>query len=228
MPARTAARSLPRRVLDPPSLPRDTFHELANRLSMLRLTAHVEGRERSGRAAAPLREIEELAAQCGALLAATRSLVGFRPGSRQRVAPVTILDGLAGALADRCSDRVSLRVVRSRGLPDVRVDAELLHHLLIALAYGALEAVRPRGRVRLSARKAGGRVALVLEDDAEPIDLAIADGAPPRAGRALGLRLATALLARSGARVALAPLRRGNRIELLLPAAAGRSVRRPA
>ncbi len=128
-------------------------------------------------------------------------------------------------LADRPRDRVRVRVPRPRGLPDVRVDAELLHHVLLALCLGALEAVRPRGEVRLSARKSGASVALVLEDDAEPIDFEAAEGEAPRSGRALLLRLAVVLLARSGGRVAVARRRRGNRIELQLRAAAGRSVR---
>jgi C4-dicarboxylate-specific signal transduction histidine kinase len=215
-------------VLDSPSLARDAFHELANRLAMVRLTAHIEGRGNRGPAGTPLREIEELAAQSGALLAATRALVGRRPPSRIRVSPVSILDGVADVLADRPPDRVSIRAPRPRGLPDVRVDAELLHHLLLSLALGALEAVGPRGKLELKARKSGRNVVLILEDDAEPIDLEAPEGEAPRGGRALGLRLAAVLLARSGGRVMVAPRQRGNRIEIHLRAAAGVSVRRRA
>jgi C4-dicarboxylate-specific signal transduction histidine kinase len=204
------------------------FHELANRLAMVRLTAHVEGRERRGPAGAPLREIEAVAAQCGVLLASTRALVGRRASPRSRVSPATILDGLASVLGDRPPDRVSVRVRRPRGVPDVRVDAELLHHLLLFIAFGALEAVRPRGKVELFARKVGREVVLILEDDAEPIDLELGEGEAPRAGRALGLRLASVLLARSGGRVSVAPRKRGNRVEVRLRAAAGRSVRQRA
>jgi K+-sensing histidine kinase KdpD len=195
---------------------------------MVRLTAHVEGRETRGRAGAPLREIEEIAAQCGVLLAATRALVGRRASPRLRVSPAALLDGLAGVLADRPPDRVSVRVRRPRGVPDVRVDADLLHHLLLFLALGALEAARPKGKVELFARKAGREVILILEDDAEPIELEGGEGEAPRVGRALGLRLASVLLARSGGRVSVAPRKRGNRIEVRLRAAAGRSVRRRA
>jgi C4-dicarboxylate-specific signal transduction histidine kinase len=226
--SRTAARPLPKQVLDPPSLARDAFHELANRLAMMRLTAHVEGRAQRGSAGAPLREIEEVAAHCGVLLTATRALVGRRASPRLRVSPTTLLDGLAGVLSDRSPDRVSVRVRRPRGVPDVRVDAELLHQLLLSLALGALEASRPRGKVELFARKVGREVILVLEDDAEPIDLELGEGEAPRAGRALGLRLASVLLARSGGRLSVAPRKRGNRIEVRLRAAAGRSVRQRA
>jgi C4-dicarboxylate-specific signal transduction histidine kinase len=195
---------------------------------MVRLIAHVEGRELRGPAGAPLRGIEEIVAQCGVLLAATRALVGRRGAPRLRVSPATMLDGLAAILADRSPDRVSVRVPRPRGVPDVRVDAELLHHLLLLLSFGALEAARPRGKVELSARKAGREVILILEDDAEPIDFEVGGGEAPRVGRALGLRLASVLLARSGGRVSVVPRKRGNRIEVRLRAAAGRSVRRRA
>lgn len=226
--APAAARPLSKQVLDPPSLARDAFHELANRLAMVRLTAHVEGRERRGPEGAPLHGIEAMAAQCGVLLAATRALVGRRSSPRLRVSPATMLDGLADILADRPPDRVSVRVPRTRGVPDVRVDADLLHHLLLCLAFGALEASRPRGKVELFARKVGREVVLVLEDDAEPIDFEVGEGEAPRAGRALGLRLAAVLLARSGGRVSVVRRKRGNRIQVHLRAAAGRSVRRRA
>lgn len=222
------AAALRRQVLDPPSLIRDAFHELGNRLAMVRLTAHIESRGQPSPGGAPLREIEDLAAQCGALLALTRALVGRRPSTRLRVSPAAILDGLEGVLADRPRDHVNVRVTRPRGLPDVRVDAELLHHILLYLALGALEAVRPRGQIRLFARRPGRSVVLVLEDDAEPIDYAMSEGEAPRSGRALGLRLAAVLLGRSGGRVAVARRRQGNRIELHLRPAAGRPLRRRA
>ncbi|MEN8180941.1 MAG: hypothetical protein ABFS46_00240 [Myxococcota bacterium] len=222
-----SARLLPRRFLEPASLPRDAFHELANRLAVARLTAYVEGREQPGPAGASLREVEGLTAQCGVLLAALRALVGRRERARVRVSPATLLDGLGGVLADRPRDRIELKVRRPRGLPDVLVDAELLHHLLLAIAYGALEAVGPRGSVHLFARREGRSVALVIEDDGKPLDLDEVEDTP-RSGRGLLLRLAAVLLAEDGARVALARRRVGTRIEVRLRAAAGRPIRRRA
>jgi hypothetical protein len=190
---------------------------------MLRLRAAAP-RARGESEAGLRRDVELLSAQAGALVGALRALVGSRVRTPVQVPPARLLEGVVQALQETPHGRVRVGAVRARGLPDLEADAELLHHLLLGLGLGAIEAAAPRGRLELSARREGRRVALRLADDAPPIELSAADG-PPRRGRAFGLRLAAVLLAREGGSLAVASTRRGNRIELRLPAARARRAR---
>jgi hypothetical protein len=95
-------------------------HEVGNLLAAVRLSAHLlphaaEARERARGA----RQIEQLAAQAGELLAQVRPLLAARP-ARGAVPPSEVLDGVRGALADAPgAERLDVRAA-PRGLPDVR------------------------------------------------------------------------------------------------------------
>ena len=99
----------------------------------------------------------------------------------------------------------------------MRVEAELVHHLLIVLVHQAMEAAGPRGRVRVRASEGTGRVVLHLDDDGPPLELAEEDGTPLRRGRPLGVRLGAELLRRTGGSLGVVRRLRGNSVELRLP-----------
>jgi C4-dicarboxylate-specific signal transduction histidine kinase len=236
MTARGAAeRSIGPGVLAASALPGDLFHELGNLLATLRLAAHVVAPTGRSRAPDALQaEIEPLAALAGAQLAQLRLLQGLRHVQRSRVATRVVLEALARAIGERPRAGVELSVTRPRSLPDVRVDPELVHVVLVSLTLQAVEASAPRSvgrarrrsgsaeagtsaKVRVSARRAGREVVLVLQDSGPPLGFDPRDAASLRSGRALGLRSAHAVLRRSGGRLRFAPTPRGNRVHVHLP-----------
>jgi C4-dicarboxylate-specific signal transduction histidine kinase len=223
-PTRSAATV---RSVDPARLVRPLCHEVGNLLAGIRLSAHLlrEGMddEEGGRTA---RGVEFLAAQAGGLLAQIRPLVASDPESRVRVTSASLLASVRRAVEGEMPEGVRLRVGAGRGLPDVRVDTEALHHLLVTLLLGAAETA-PAARLRLEAAARGRRVVLSVSDDGPPITLR--EAAPEAArGRALAVRVAAAVVKASGGSVRLAcGARRGNRVELHLPAAAASRRSRP-
>jgi len=211
MPARRDARN---------ALQVAVAHEVGNLLAAMRLSAYLlpaaDARERARGA----RQIEQLAAQAGELLAQVRPLLSdSRSGAA--VAPAGVLEGVRRALADAPgSERLDVRPA-PRGLPDVRVDPDALLHALLTLVRGALEAVVDGGRVLLRAGRSGRRISFEITDTGRPFE-----PAPPRTlprGRALAVRLAGAALRGEGGAAEARPGRRGTRVRVLVaPAAAAR------
>lgn len=198
-------------------------HEVGNLLAAARLSAHLlSGGGGEAERLALARDVEDLAAYAGALLAQLRPLLAESPPERFAVPAAEVLGALRAALADRPAEGAGVEVAAGRGLPVVRVDPEALHQVLLALAYGAVEAVRPRGRVRVRGLREGRRVAIEFLDDGPPLDLpAVRRGPPPR-GRELAVRVGDAVLRRMGGRVrAEARARGGTRLSALLPAVGG-------
>jgi K+-sensing histidine kinase KdpD len=164
------------------------------------------------------RDIEDLAALAGALLAHVRPLLTGATLARVRVSPAEVLTALTRALKDRRTGGATLSIARGRNLPDVRVDPDALYHLLLTLVHGSLEAAAPDGRVRVSAKHQGRRVILSVIDDGRQVDLdEVRRGSSPR-GRELAIRVADAVLRLMGGRATAGLQRRGTRIDLSLPA----------
>jgi nitrogen-specific signal transduction histidine kinase len=196
-------------------------HEVGNLLAAVRLSGHLLSNEIAERDRLSLsREIEDLAAQAGVLLAQVRPLLAGAPLARFPVSPAEVLMALCRALKERKPGDAALSIARGRNLPDVRVDPDALYHLLLLLVRGSLEAVAPDGRVRVSGRHEGRRVILSVTDDGRPLDLdEIRSGLTPR-GRELAVRVADAVLRLMGGRASAELQRRGSRIDLFLPALA--------
>jgi signal transduction histidine kinase len=196
-------------------------HDIGNLLAAVRLSAHllshdVDEAERLSVA----RDVEDLAALAGALLAQVRPLLAGDTLSSVRVSPAEVLTALHRALKERRAGGAELSIARGRGLPDVRIDPDAVYHLLLTLVHGALEAAGPGGRVRVSAKHQGRRVILSVADDGRQVDLeGIRHGARPR-GRELAIRVADAVLRGMGGRATAELRRRGTRIDLFLPATA--------
>jgi signal transduction histidine kinase len=217
--ARRRSRTGSREVLSPEDLVRALCHDVGNLLAAVRLTAHLDSTEVAGRdRVSASREIEDLAAQAGTLLAHVRPLLAGASIVRVPVSPAEVLTALTRALKDREMGGAALSLARGRNLPDVRVDPDALYHLLLTLVRGALEAAAPDGQVRVSAKQRGRRVILSVIDSGRQLDLdEFRSGQTPR-GRELTVRVADAVLRLMGGRATVEPQRRGTRIDLFLPA----------
>ncbi len=204
---------------EPARLVRALGHEVGNLLAAIRLTAHLLGTEaaRVGVAEAVRGEaadIEMSAARAGALLAHLRPLLARgRDADRSRLPARELLSGVAAALEEHGA-RVELHAADD--LPELRVDADALHHVLVMLVLGALERTRPAGVVRIAASRRGGELVLCLRDESEA-DAAAAPEAPT--GRALDLGIAEVVLGRDEGRLQAGADGPGSRVEIVLPGA---------
>ncbi len=207
--------------LSPQDLVRALCHDVGNLLAAVRLSAHLLANDIAETERLSVsRDVEDLAARAGALLAQVRPLLAGATLARVRVSPAEVLMALTRALKDRRTGGATLSIARGRKLPDVRVDPDALYHLLLTLVHGSLDAAAPNGRVRVSAKHQGRRVILSVSDDGRQVDLdELRRGSTPR-GRELAIRVADAVLRRMGGRAAAELQRRGTRIDLFLPAAA--------
>ena len=207
--------------LPPEDLVRALCHDVGNLLAAVRLSAHLLANDIAETERLSVsRDVEDLAARAGALLAQVRPLLAGATLARVRVSPAEVLMALTRALKDRRTGGATLSIARGRNLPDVRVDPDALYHLLLTLVHGSLDAAAPNGRVRVSAKHQGRRVILSVSDDGRQVDLdELRRGSTPR-GRELAIRVADAVLRLMGGRAAAELQRRGTRIDLFLPAAA--------
>lgn len=205
--------------ISPEDLVRALCHDVGNLLAAVRLSAHLLSTEISEAERSSLtRDVEDLAAVAGALLAQIRPLLSGATLARVRVSPAEVLLALTRALEERKPGGAALSIARGRGLPDVSVDPEALHHLLLTLVRGALEAAGPGGRVRVSAKREGRRVVVSVTDDGTPLDLDQPRCGRMPGGRELAFRVAEAVLRRMGGRATAELRRRGTCIALFLPA----------
>lgn len=202
-------------------LVRAIVHEAGNLLAAVRLSGHFLGRELApGERIGMSRDIELLAGQAGALLAQIRPLLTTST-ERVRVPTAALLEGIGGVVDGGVAEG-RLKIARGRGLPDVRVDADAVHQLLVLLVSAALAESPPEGRVQVKARAEGRRVILSVTDDGTRLEM------PPRKvaasrGRELTLAVADVVLRGNGGRIVLAERRRGNQVELALPAVAAKA-----
>ena len=194
-------------------------HEAGNLLTGIRLSSHFIVDEEPRARAELGRRIDRLVTEAGALLSQLGTL--RRPARARTSIPVaTLLGALEESLADGVAPE-RLRVAKGRGLPPVRIDMDATHALLVWLACGALGASEPEGRLRVRATQEGRRVRIRLTDEAPTLDPAASAGGALR-GRELAIALGAELLRERKGRLAWAPRRGGNHVDLWLPAAARR------
>jgi C4-dicarboxylate-specific signal transduction histidine kinase len=197
-------------------LVRAIVHEAGNLLAAVRLSGHFLGGELAGDERIGMsRDIELLAGQAGALLAQIRPLLTAST-ERVRVPTAALLEGIGGVVDGGVAEG-RLKVARGRGLADVRVDADAVHQLLVVLVSAALAEGPAESRVQVKAREEGRRVVLSVTDDGTRLEMPSRKGGTSR-GRELTLAVADAVLRANGGRLALAKRRRGNQVELWLPA----------
>lgn len=198
-------------------------HELGNLLAGIRLSAHFLG----GRATAADRrklgrDVELLTAQAGAWVALIRPLRIQRP-SQSRVAPAELLAALERSVVELLDEPDQLRMPKGRGLPDLRIDSDAVHHLLVLLVAGAIS------------ESDGHRIRILLGEERRHVVLTVADGTgqlparpegPSLRGRELARMVGDAVLQSAGGRLVIGAAARGNRVELWLPKATRSTGRR--
>ena len=167
-------------------------HEVGNLLGAIRLHADLIDADASPvELASASVEIDDSSARIRSWLALVRPLLGRERGEESGVSPQGLLQGVADAVEELGGRGVAVELTLPDGLARVRGRLETLHHLLATLAFHALEAAKPEGRVRLEAvaLPAGGAELRVADDGAEDAGLEELDG-ETLTGR--GLALATA------------------------------------
>jgi len=205
---------------DPLRLARALCHELGNLLAAVRLSAYLAARERDREAVAEnARDVDVAAAQAGAVLALLPPLLAPPEGPGGTADPGQVLHAVEATLrrAPGLAARVDLEA--AAGARPVRGDAEVLHHLLVALALSAWEAGGPAApELAVRAEAARGGMLLAVEDAAGAWPQEEKDPRRAPRGRALLAAVAATLAARWGGEVRVRPRPGGSRVEVRLPA----------
>ncbi len=195
-------------------------HEIGNLVGAVRLQAHLLDSEFSPKELASTSiEVEDLCARASALLSHMRPLLtDASRGGDQGVLPEAVLNALQYTLEDFGGRGVALSFDCQKGLPELSLDPDTVQQLLLTLAFGALEAARPRGCVVIRALPGddAGGVSLVVEDDGEDEDLCDWSRQMLR-GRVLACAVANRILVRRGGRLAVDRSQGITRVALVLP-----------
>ncbi len=140
---------------DPVRLTLALCHEVGNFLAAARLSAHLIGRESDpARIRAGAEDIDTVTTQAGAIVGHLRPLLTDARDCHVHVDPSELLAAVERAVT-RPAPHGPLLELRSQGdLPNVGVDADALHHLLVTLVLAAWEASPPDGRIRVAAERA--------------------------------------------------------------------------
>jgi C4-dicarboxylate-specific signal transduction histidine kinase len=233
MTATRKARTKAPRAVTPAEIVLGLCHEVGNLLAATRLAAHLMANGLAGPdPAATAAEIEAEAARAGAFLGHVRPLLGVGESRRLRVPATEVLGALERSLGAAAGGPPQLAIRPPRGVPDVCVDPDALHHVLVALSLAAADVTKGRGHVNVSAARVGTRVVFTIQDDGGPVEPGPPPGVAPRRGRPLVLAAAAAVLKGQGGSVRVKALPRGagTSVALALPAArpyaASRSARR--
>jgi signal transduction histidine kinase len=194
-------------------------HEISNSVAAVRLQAHLIDEELDAKALAVASvELDDLAARSSALLALVRPVLD----EPRRISLPTKGDAVFAALSRTLSEQggrgARLCFESDRGLPAMLADPEVIHFLLLAQVFCALDAVAPGGTVRLGATRKGAELLFVVEDDGTLDEEQIDWRGQSLRGRSLACAVADHVLAKRGGRFTLE--RRGGltRAELCLPA----------
>ncbi len=166
-------------------------HEVGNLLAAVRLHSHLLDEDSAA-------QISQLAGRAGSLVALVRPLLTPAPERSAPLAPRAVLAGLRRGLDDSDAVQVRIDVESAADLPDVAIDGETLHHLLLAQILAALEERGTAAPFRVAAEALGDGVAFVVADG--PSAEAESE-APELRGRALGRALAQTILGTRGGRV---------------------------
>jgi signal transduction histidine kinase len=206
---------------DPVELALALCHEAGNLLAAARLSAYLIGREtESEQIQASAEDIETISTQAGAVLAHMRPLLIDDPAARMHVDPAEVLRGVDRTLAQQSDRAPAVSVDVSDDHPDVWVDTDALHHLLVTLVLSAWDAAPKGTEVQVSAGSEGDGVLFSVEDEGRADELEKADPRVGPTGRALALGVAATLVERWGGEVRVDRSEAWTRVELWLPAAA--------
>lgn len=206
---------------DPVQLVLTLCHEIGNLLAAARLSAYLVGRDG---AAEPVRasaeDIQTLCSQAGAALAHLRPLLTGSETRPVRVAPDEVLKAVGRSLARGGGYPPLVELTVEDALPDVEVDPDALHQLLVSLVLSAWDAAPEGCRVRLDALEEEGLLRFRIEDGGEPYRAEKVDPRIGPRGRALALEVAATVLEAWRGHVDVRSGEKGTRVDVCLPPAA--------
>jgi signal transduction histidine kinase len=143
-------------------------HEIGNLVAAVRLQAHLLDEEMAPKELAVTSvEIDDLAARTSAMLALIRPLLSASPAEGAAVSPAQISAGISQALEDHGGRGMVLEVECDPDLPMIVTDPEVMHHLILTLVFGAVEAGEHKGQVTVRTTRSGDDVMFCIEDDAD-------------------------------------------------------------
>jgi nitrogen-specific signal transduction histidine kinase len=192
-------------------LVRAICHEVGNLLAAARLSAHLLSRTAEEGEGMP-EALEDLAAQAGWLLSHVRPLLADDRESRIPVSPSSVLEAVARALRDGPEVEVA------EDLPEVRVDPDALHHVLLTLVRSGYESKEGSKEAVVSARRRGRSVVFTVRDHAVRAPGRRSPTAAPLRGRLLALKIAKALAVRDGGALTTRNTADGQEVSLSFPA----------
>jgi len=199
-------------------------HEIGNVVAAIRLQAHLIDEELDAKALALASvELDDLAARSSALLALVRPVLEETKSISLPMKGDAIVIALSRTLAEQGGRGAKLRWDSESGLPEVLADPEVIHFLLVAQVFCALEAVAPGGSVRLCATEEGAELLLAVEDDGDLDEEQIDWRGQSLRGRSLACAVADHVLARQGGRFSLERRDGLTRAEFRLPVAGART-----
>ena len=205
---------------DPVDLALALCHEVGNLLAAARLSAYLVAREEDrAEILASAEDIETVATQAGAALAHIRPLLRGDAAARLHVDPAELLEAASRSVEQPSARSLRVETSRAADLPDVLVDPDGLHRLLVTLVLAAWDASPEGGVVSLGASAEGSRVVFAVQHAGRPWEEPQEHDAVGPRGRGLALRVAATLAARWDGEVRVVPLDGGTRIEIRLPAA---------
>jgi len=123
-------------------------HEVGNLLAAIRLHGELLDPDSGA-------TIAELSARSGSLISLVRPLVDDQGYQPLALDPSGLLEGLRTGLGDPDDPRLELAIAEAEGLPAVRVDGEVLHHLLLSQVFASFEKLSGGERLRVAARLVG-------------------------------------------------------------------------
>lgn len=195
-------------------------HEIGNLLAAARLSAYLVGRDA---AAEPVRtsaeDIQTLCSQAGAALAHLRPLLTGSETRPVRVAPEEVLQAVGRSLARGGGYAPLVELTVEDALPDVEVDPDALHQLLVTLVLSAWDAAPEGCRVRLDALEEDGLLRFRIEDGGEPYRAEKVDPRIGPRGRTLALEVAATVLDAWRGHVDVRSGEKGTRVDVCLPPA---------
>jgi signal transduction histidine kinase len=145
-------------------------HEISNLVAAIRLQAHLldEDLDARGLAVSSL-EIDDLSARSAALLALIRPVLS-EVVEEEPPAPISagvIAHGFERALVEHGGRGFDIDFEAEAELPEVVIDSEVLHYILLMLAYGAMEAMESGGKIRVEVASRENEVVFAIEDLAD-------------------------------------------------------------